>query len=442
MNAHPAAEPLLIVNGRVLDPASGRDEIADLALEGGTVRAIGPKLDRSPAARVLDAEGCLVTPGLIDPHVHLREPGQTHKEDIASGTAAAVSGGFTTVCCMPNTAPAIDTPEMVSMVSARAREVGACRVFVVACGTQGRHGERPAEIGLMTRAGAVGISDDGDVIASAGVMRAVLAETARTGLAFMQHAQEPTLTVGAAMHAGSVAAALGLGGWPREAEELIVERDIRLNRAVGCRYHVQHVSSGGTVEILRRARAEGQPVSGEASPHHLHLTHEACDGYNTLAKMNPPLREHADVDALRAGVADGTITVLATDHAPHAAEEKSAAFADAPFGIIGLETALALYAEALVHAGAVDWPRLIELMTVEPAKLCGLDAKGLGSLTVGGPADVAVIDPDLSWTFTEAECAGKSANSPFLGRSLRGRAIATVAGGVVRTERERAFARA
>jgi len=432
---------LLITNGRVLDPASGRDETADVALESGVVRAIGPNLARSPAARVLDAEGCLVTPGLIDPHVHLREPGQTHKEDIASGTAAAVSGGFTTVCCMPNTTPAIDTPEMVSMIGARARETAACRVFVVACGTQGRSGDRPAEIGLMARAGAVGISDDGDVIASAGVMRAVLAETARAGLAFMQHAQEPTLTVGATMHAGSVSAKLGVGGWPREAEELIVERDIRLNRAIGCRYHVQHVSSGGTVEVLRRARAEGQPVSGEASPHHLHLTHEACDGYNTLAKMNPPLREQADVDALRAGVADGTITVLATDHAPHTAQEKSAAFADAPFGIIGLEAAFALYAEALVQTGAIDWSRLVELMTVEPARLCGLDARGLGAITEGGPADVTVIDPDLAWTFDDSECAGKCTNSPFLGRSLRGRAIATVAGGIVRTERERVFAR-
>ncbi len=441
MNAHPAAEPLLIINGRVLDPASGRDETADVAIEGGTVRAIGPNLDRSPAARVLNAEGCLITPGLIDPHVHLREPGQTHKEDIASGTAAAVSGGFTTVCCMPNTAPAIDTPEMVAMVAARAREVAACRVFVVACGTQGRKGERPAEIGLCATAGAVGISDDGDVIASAAMMRAVLAETARAELAFMQHAQEPTLTVGAAMHAGSVSGALGLGGWPREAEELIVERDIRLNRAIGCRYHVQHISSGGTVEIIRRARSEGQPVSGEASPHHLHLTHDTCNGYNTLAKMNPPLRERTDVDTLRAGVADGTITVLATDHAPHTAEEKSAAFADAPFGIIGLETAFPLYAEALVHTGAIGWPRLIELMTVEPAKLCNLIARGLGTLSVGGPADVTVIDPDLAWRFTEAECAGKSTNSPFLGRSLRGRAITTVVGGVVRTERERAFAR-
>ncbi|GJM17983.1 MAG: dihydroorotase [Phycisphaeraceae bacterium] len=443
MSPHPAAEPLIIVNGRVIDPASGHDGVADVAVEDGRVGAIGAKLDRSPAARVLDAEGCLVVPGLIDPHVHLREPGQTHKEDIASGTAAAVSGGFTTVCCMPNTSPAIDTPDMVRMITARARETAVCRVFVVSAGTQARKGERPAEIGLCANAGAVGISDDGDVIESAGVMKAVLAETARAGLAFMQHAQDPTLTRGAAMHAGTVSAKLGLGGWPREAEEIIVERDVRLNRSIGCRYHVQHVSSAGTVEILRRARAEGQPVSGEASPHHLLLAHEACDGYDTLAKMNPPLREQADADVLREGVADGTITILATDHAPHTAEEKSAPFADAPFGIIGLESALALYAEALVHTGAIDWPRLIELMTLESAKLCGLDARaGLGALTVGGPADVTVIDPDLTWTLTESELAGKSTNTPFLGRQLRGRAIAAIVAGSVRMERERAFARA
>lgn len=432
--------PLLIVNGRVIDPASGTDGVMDVAVEGGRVAAMGPGLGRSPAARVVDAEGLIVAPGLIDPHVHLREPGQTHKEDIASGTAAAVSGGFTAVCCMPNTTPALDTPEQIELVRLRAREKARCRVFPVAAATLGRKGERLSEIRLCVQAGAVAFSDDGDVVESPAMMRAALTEIAGVGLAFMQHAQDPSLTRGAAMHAGEVSARLGLGGWPREAEEIIVERDVRLNASARCRYHVQHVSAAGTVEILRRARAGGQPVSGEASPHHLHLTHEACDGFDTSAKMNPPLRERRDVEALREGVADGTITILATDHAPHTADEKARAFAEAPFGIIGLESALALYAEALVETGAIGWARLIELLTVEPAKLCGLDGRGLGRLRVGGPGDVTVIDPSLEWTLTRGELAGRSHNTPFLGRRLRGRAVLAVVGGLIRMERGHALA--
>lgn len=435
---------MLIRAGRVIDPASGLDRVTDVAIRGGLVAEIGDGLSASPADRVIEAEGLLVTPGLIDPHVHLREPGQTHKEDIASGTRAAVAGGFTTVCCMPNTAPAIDSPGVIRSIAERADEVGACRVFAVSCATKGRLGETMAPIGLCAKAGSVGISDDGDVVASPRMMRDVLRATRGAGLAFMQHAQETTLTEGASMHEGAVAARLGLVGWPRVAEEMIVERDVLLAAETGSDYHVQHVSSGGTVEILRRARARDLPVSGEASPHHLHLTHEACEqggGVNTSAKMNPPLREQADVDALRAGVADGTITILATDHAPHTRAEKTRPFAEAPFGIIGLECALPLYAEALVHTGAIDWPRLIELMTLEPARLCRLDRLGLGSLQAGGPADVTLIDPELEWTLTEDELAGKSSNTPFLGRTLTGRAVGVVVGGRVRLERRSDAAR-
>lgn len=423
---------LLITGGRVIDPASGTDMSADVAISDGVVAGIGRDLPRSGADEVINAEGCLVTPGLIDPHVHLREPGQEHKETLASGSAAAVWGGFTTVCCMPNTTPALDTPELVRAVDQRAQETAVCRIFTVAAATRGRKGEELAEIELLARAGAVGYSDDGDCIASAGMMARVLAAVRPTGLAFMQHCQEPTMTRGASMHAGEIAVRLGLTGWPRAAEELIVERDIRLNLAIGCRYHVQHISSDESVELVRRARAEGQPVSAEASPHHLLLTHEACDGYNTAAKMNPPLREERDVQALREGVADGTITVLATDHAPHAAHEKALPFEEAPFGIIGLQTALPLYAEALVATGLISWPRLIALMTIEPARLCGLDARGLGALRVGGPADVTVIDPDLPWTIQADQLPGRSHNTPFAGRSVRGRAVATVVAGQVR----------
>jgi len=425
-------ETLLIAGGRVIDPASGLDAVADVAIAAGRIVEIGPGLTRLPAARVVDASGCIVAPGLIDPHVHLREPGGEHKETLATGSRAAVAGGFTTVCCMPNTVPALDTPELLAFIAARAEATAACRVFPIAAATKGRRGEEPSEIELLAGAGAVGFSDDGDCIASAGLMARLLAAIAPTGLAFMQHCQEPTLTRGAAMHAGEVSVRLGLGGWPRAAEEIIIERDLRLNRGPRCRYHVQHISSEDSVDLIRRARAAGQPVTAEASPHHLLLTHEACDGYDTSAKVNPPLRERRDVEALRAGVADGTITVLATDHAPHAADEKALAFEEAPFGLVGLETSLALYAEALVATGAIAWPRLIALLTVEPARLCGLLGRGLGTLGVGGAADVTVIDPDAPWTITPADLRGRSRNTPFLGRAVRGRAALTVVGGVVR----------
>ncbi|MBL9031093.1 MAG: dihydroorotase [Phycisphaerae bacterium] len=427
---------ILITGGRVIDPASSLDRVVDVALRNGLVAEIGTGLTRTPADRVIDAEGLLVAPGLIDPHVHLREPGQEHKETLGSGSQAAVAGGFTTVCCIPNTSPALDSPEMIGFVEHRARATAACRIFAVGSLTKGRKGEEPAEISLMARAGAVGFSDDGDGVASPAVMARVLAAVKATGLALMQHCQEPTLTRGASIHAGTIATRLGLTGWPRVAEELMIERDIRLNRAIGCRYHVQHISSEGSADLIRRARAAGQPVSAEASPHHLILTHEACDHYDTAAKMNPPLREQRDVDALRAAVADGTITVLATDHAPHTADEKALPFEEAPFGIIGLESALALYAEALVHSGAIDWPRLIALLTIEPARLCNLDRPSphrpaLGSLAPGGPADVTLIDPDARWIFSAEHIKGRSRNTPFLGRAMRSRAVLTIVGGTI-----------
>jgi len=412
----------------VIDPFSGMDAIVDLRIQNGRIAQIARGLSESSGETVLDATGRIVCPGLIDPHVHLREPGGEHKETIETGARAAVAGGFTTVCCMPNTTPPLDSPEALAFVGQRSRGV-ACRVFPVAAATQGREGERLTEIRSLAALGAAGFSDDGDCLADAGMMKRALGAIAVTGLAFMQHAQEPSLTPGAQMHAGGVATRLGLAGWPREAEEVIVDRDVRLAGVTGCRYHVQHVSSAGTVEVLRRARAEGLPVSGEASPHHLHLTHEACEGFNTLAKVNPPLRERADVEALRAGVAEGVITVLATDHAPHGPHEKGAPFEQAPFGMVGLETALSLYAAALVGTGLIDWPRLIALLTLEPARLCGLERHGLGRLKVGGPGDVTIIDPDAEWVADESALAGKSSNTAFLGRRMRGRALATVVGG-------------
>jgi dihydroorotase len=281
----------------------------------------------------------------------------------------------------------------------------------------------------------VGFSDDGDCVESAGLMLKALTYIKPTGLAFMQHCQEMTLTRGASMHAGSVAMRLGLTGWPRVAEEVAIERDVRLNRGVGCRYHVQHLSSGGSVDIVRRARAEGMPVTAEASPHHLLLTHEQIEshgGYWTLAKMNPPLRESGDITAMLEGIADGTISVLATDHAPHTPERKALDFESAPFGIVGLESALALYIKALVEPGVIDWPRMVAMMTIEPARLCGLHRDGYGRLHVGDPGDVTIIDPDLEWTIRPAEFVGLSKNSPFDGWKVKGRAVGTVVGGEVR----------
>ncbi len=427
---------ILITKSRVLDPSQQLDLQADVAVSQGLIQQIAPDINPHGFDQIIDASGCLLTPGLIDPHVHLREPGQEHKETIETGTHAAIQGGFTTVCCMPNTAPALDSPLLIQGLIARANQTAHCRVFPVAAGTINRQGSHPAPIHALADAGAVGISDDGDAIFDSSVMASVLKACADVDLCFMQHCQDPTLTRNASMHAGEIATRLGLIGWPREAEEIIIQRDLTLNRSVGCRYHIQHVSSAGSIDLIGTAREQGQPVTAEVSPHHLNLTHEACaapDGrsFNTNAKMNPPLRQQADIDALRHAVADGIITVLATDHAPHALHEKQQPFASAPFGIIGLETALPLYAQALIATGLIDWPKLIELLTINPARLCNLDRLGLGSMALNSPADLTIIDPNLTWTCTEDQLAGKSTNTPFIGETLTGRAVTTIVQGQI-----------
>lgn len=422
---------ILFRGGRILDAAQQIDAEGDLLVVDGRVAKVAPgrRLDAPTGAQTLDCRGMLVTPGLIDPHVHLREPGGEAKETVRSGTASAVAGGFTTVCCMPNTNPAIDTATTVRFVQHAAREAARARVFVVGAATVGRKGEQLAPMQSMSAAGAVAFSDDGECIMNAATMRRVLEVCAALGKSFMQHCQDHHLSEGGVMNEGAVATRLGLLPWPREAEEIIVERDVRLNRAIGARYHAQHLSSGGSAAILRRARAEGVRCSGEASPHHLLLTDDACEGYDTQAKMNPPLRAKRDIAELKQAIADGTIDVLATDHAPHTSAEKARDFASAPFGIIGLDCALPLYAKALVSDGVIGWPRMIELMTRAPAELCGLDALGLGSLREGAPGDVTVIDPNLEWTIDVARFASKSRNCPFDGWKVRGRAVATVVGG-------------
>lgn len=426
---------LTILNGRLIDPAAGLDTITDLTLQDGKVAAIG-KVEK-PDGPTLDAKGCIVSPGLIDPHVHFREPGQEEKETIATGAASAVRGGFTSVCVMPNTRPALDDDGRVEFVHRQAERADLCNVFVVGCATKGREGTELAEIGLMAKAGAVAFSDDGCAVASAGVMAKALSYVAMTGKVFMQHCEDPELG-GGAMNAGTLATKLGLPGWPRVAEELTIQRDVLLCKSQGyaCRYHVQHMTTAWGVELLRRARAdadaEGKPgtITGEASPHHLLLTEDACIGYNTNAKMNPPLRQQSDIDAIKAGIADGTITILATDHAPHTREEKELEFAAAPYGIVGLDCALPLYIKALIDDGTVDWPKLIAMLTINPAELCGLEGKG--TLAVGSDADVTIIDPDKAWTIDVNDFASKGRNCPFDGWDVKGQAVATIVAGRIK----------
>lgn len=425
--------PLLLSRGRIIDASQGIDREGDVLIAHGRIARLAPgaTIDVPQGTERIDCGGMIVSPGLIDPHVHLREPGGEAKETIRTGTASAVAGGFTTVCCMPNTSPTIDTTTTVRFVQHAAAEAASARVFVVAAATVGRKGEQLAPMAAMSAAGAVAFSDDGDGIANPAMMRRVLEVCASLGKSFMQHCQDHQLAEGGVMNEGPVATRLGLLPWPREAEEIMLERDVRLNRGPRARYHAQHLSSGGSAEIIRRGRADGIPVSGEVSPHHLLLTDDACDGYNTLAKMNPPLRARRDIDELKKAVADGTIDVLATDHAPHTVAEKARDFSSAPFGIIGLDCALALYAKALVDDGVIGWPRMLELLTRTPAALCGLDQHGLGILREGSPGDVTVIDPNLEWTIDVSTFASKSRNCPFDGWKVRGRAIVTIVGGRV-----------
>jgi dihydroorotase len=416
--------PILIHGGTVLDPKSRLEKRADVLLENGVIRAMETSITYASATR-LDASGCFVTPGLIDIHIHLREPGQEAKETIATGSAAAAAGGFTTICCMPNTMPALDSDSQIEFVLNQAARANLCRVLPIGAITKGRKGTELAEMALMQRAGAVGFSDDGVGVGSAAVMVKALQYVKMFDGILSQHCEEPTLT-GGPMNAGPVALALGLGGLPAVAEELMIARDLLLNERIGARYHVQHISTAGAVELIRRAKKAGQPVTAEVAPHHLLLTDEACRGYNTNSKMNPPLRTQGDVDACIAGVVDGTIDCLATDHAPHTREEKELEFDAAPFGIVGLETALALYAKALVQPGHISWSRLIALMTSEPARVMNLSG---GTLTIGATADVAVIDPAFEWTIDPARFKSKGRNTPFGGWSVQGQSRWTIMGG-------------
>ena len=417
---------LLIKNGTILDPSRGLEQQADLLVRDGKIARIGH--DLGPADEQIDARGCYVTPGLIDIHVHFREPGEEEEETIASGAAAAVAGGFTTVCVMPNTKPALDNEAQIEFVLREGQRVNLANVYPVGAITKGREGRELAEIGSMHDRGAVAFSDDGVGVGDAAVMRKALQYAKMFDTVLMQHCEEPTLS-GGAMHGGTVSTMLGLPGAPAEAEQLMIARDLVLNRTISCRYHVQHLSTAWSVELIRRGKHDGQSVTAEVAPHHLLLTDESCRTYDTNYKMNPPLRTQADIDAVIAGVIDGTIDCLATDHAPHLAEEKELEFAEAPNGIIGLECALGLYIKALVEPGHIGWLRLIELMTINAARIVKLDK---GTLGEGADADITIIDPKRKWTVDIEQFESKSRNCPYHGWELTGRQVATIVGGAVK----------
>jgi len=420
---------LLIRGGRVIDPATGVDREADVLLAEGRIAAIDASISPGGRHRVIDARNLLVAPGLVDMHVHLRDPGQTHKEDIASGTAAAVHGGFTAVACMPNTIPPIDHPTVVEYIQRRATSTGACRVLPIATITKGRLGEELAPIPTLAASGAVALSDDGDAVKDAGLLRRAMSYARQVGLPVIEHSEDATLSNGGAMHEGMWSVVLGLRGIPSVSEEAIVARDIVLAEDTGARLHVAHVSTAGSVALIREAKRRDVGVTAEVTPHHLLLTDEAVGGYNTDAKMNPPLRGQADRAALVEGLLDGTIDAIATDHAPHTPEEKRVEFDSAPFGVVGLETALSVLLTRLVRPGLLSLMEVLRRLSTTPAAILGLAG---GRLELDAPADLVLIDLDRRWTVDPAVFASKSRNTPFAGWELQGKAVMTIVGGEIK----------
>ena len=446
---------LLLTGGRVIDPENRLDSPADLLIVDGKIAAVGDgaAAQAPPGAERMNVQGLVVCPGLIDLHVHLREPGQTAKETIASGTAAAARGGFTSVLCMPNTSPAIDTAGTVALIHERASRLGLVNVFVSGAITKNLAGEELASIGSLKRAGVVAITDDGHCVQNNELMRRALEYAKMFDLPVLDHCQDYSLVTDGVMHEGYWSTVLGLRGWPAAGEEMIVARNILLAELTGAHVHCQHLSAAGSVQLLREAKKRGIPISGEACPHHFTLTDAAVAGsgkfwaadgkgvfgaesgasarppwpaYDTNFKMNPPLRSARDREAVLDGLADGTIEILCSDHAPHCDYEKEVEFDYAPFGITGLETELALALMQLVHTRRLGLPELIAKYTAAPARLLRLDK---GTLGIGKDADVTVMDPDREWSFERGETAGKSLNNPFYGWPLKGRAVATIVAG-------------
>jgi dihydroorotase len=424
--------PLLIRGGRVIDPGRGGDDVADVLVSAGRIEAVGRNIPAGDGTRVIDAAGKIVAPGLIDLHTHLREPGQEDLETVASGAMAAAAGGFTAVCAMPNTDPVTDNQAAVGFIVSQAQRAGKARVYPIGAVSLGQKGQQLAEFGELVGAGAVAVSDDGKPVVSSHLMRTALEYAKTFGIPVADHCEDPTLAQGGAMHEGIVSTRLGLKGVPAAAEEIMVARDIILAELTGGHVHLCHMSTRGSVELIRRAKDRGLRVTAEACPHHFSLTHERCEGYDTNAKMNPPLREPADREAIREALRDGTIDAIATDHAPHHYDAKEREFDDAPTGIIGLETALGLAITELVEPGLLTLPELVRRMSTTPARIFNLPG---GTLTVGGPADVVVFDPGAEWEVRPEAFHSKSRNTPFTGRRLRGRADLTIVRGEVVFER-------
>jgi dihydroorotase len=418
--------PLLHVqNARVIDPASGRDAVGDLFLRDGVFVARPAPSDLA-AAETFDAAGLVAAPGLVDVHVHFREPGQTNKETIESGSRAAAAGGFTSVVCMPNTAPVADNAGTIQLIKDSAARSAAVHVYPTGCITVGMKGQALAPIGSLKRAGVIAITDDGDCVQSNELMRRACEYAKMFDLPLMDHCQDHSMTVGAVMNEGAMSVKLGLKGWPNAAEDLIVARNCILSEYTGAHIHMQHVSSRNAVEILRRAKARGVRVTAEACPHHLALTDDALATYDTHFKMNPPLRTEEDRVALIAGLRDGTLDILATDHAPHTPDEKDREFDLAPNGILGLETALAVTLDVLVRQNGFSLATLVDLWTRKPAALLKLPA---GTLAEGAPADLVLFDPDAEWNYDASAGFSKSRNSPWSGQKLRGRVRRTYVSG-------------
>ncbi len=418
---------ILLKNGRILDPANKRDEVGDVLIIGDRIAALADVATLAEPPMSIDCSGLFITPGLIDLHVHLREPGQSAKETLATGTKCAAAGGFTSIVCMPNTSPSVDNASVVTWILEKAKTDAVVNVFPTGALTKGIAGEELAPVGAMKKAGIVALTDDGHCIQNHEIMRRACEYARMFGLTVMDHCQDYNLVGKGVMNEGRVSAELGLPGWPAVGEEIIVARNALIAELTGTPIHCQHLSAAGSVRILREARSRGVALSGEVCPHHIALTDETIRGFNTDFKMNPPLRSQEHVAALIEGIADGTITILASDHAPHCGFEKEVEFDFAPFGILGLETELGLFIDILVHKHkAIGLSRLVELYTINPARLLGLDR---GTLSVGAMADVTLIDPGLEWTVDKNESASKSRNNPFHGWELKGRAVRTIVGG-------------
>lgn len=416
---------LLIRNGRVIDPSSGLDETRDVLVEGARIAAIDARID-SPDAAVLDADDLIVAPGFIDIHVHLREPGIEHAETIATGTRAAAAGGFTAVCCMPNTLPVNDSAQVTGFIVERARRTATVPVHPIGAISKGSRGEKLADIGAMRAEGAVAISDDGIPVMDSGLMRRAMKYAASFGLTVIDHCEDLNLSVGGDIHEGLQSLRLGLGGIPGCSEDVMVARDIILAADTGAHVHIAHISTANSIAMVRHAKQLGIPVTAEVTPHHFALTDAHIPGYDSSYKMKPPLRSQQDLEASIAGLADGTIDCIATDHAPHTGHIKMQEFERCPFGVTGLETALALALRTLYHPGVLGLPHLVRLFTSAASDCLGL---GRGQLRAGGPADLTVFSTEREWAYDVNATYSKSKNSPFHGERFRGGPVATIVGG-------------